>query len=111
MSNWGNESPQTPTLADVGKAAGVSRGTVSNVFNQPELVRSDVRERVEEAAARQLGYGWSRSSGDECCEDGKFNAIGFMPPGAYAISDMIRSPYLRELVLGVRLHATRPVRR
>ncbi|TIR28242.1 MAG: LacI family transcriptional regulator, partial [Mesorhizobium sp.] len=46
---------KTPTLADVGRVAGVSRGTVSNVFNHPDLVRSDVRERVE-AAARQLGY-------------------------------------------------------
>ena len=45
---------KTPTLADVGKVAGVSRGTVSNVFNHPDLVRSDVRERVK-AAAQQLG--------------------------------------------------------
>ena len=36
-------------------------------------------------------------------QDGKFNAIGFMPPGDYAIAEMIRSPYGRELVLGVSL--------
>ena len=40
---------------DVGRVAGVSRGTVSNVFNHPELVRPDVQERVK-AAAQQLGY-------------------------------------------------------
>ena len=90
-----------PTLADVGKVAGVSRGTVSNVFNHPELVRSDVRERVE-AAARQLGYDGPDPRG-RVLRDGKFNAIGLMPPGAYAIADMMRSPYLRELVLGVSL--------
>jgi len=90
-----------PTLADVGRVAGVSRGTVSNVFNHPELVRSDVRKRVE-AAARQLGYDGPDPRG-RVLRDGKFNAIGFMPPGAYAIADVIRSPYLRELALGASL--------
>ncbi|SJM33084.1 LacI family DNA-binding transcriptional regulator [Mesorhizobium delmotii] len=92
---------KTPTLADVGRVAGVSRGTVSNVFNHPDLVRSDVRERVE-AAARQLGYDGPDPRG-RVLRNGKFNAIGFMPPGAYAIADVIRSPYGRELVLGVSL--------
>ncbi|MER9144281.1 LacI family DNA-binding transcriptional regulator [Mesorhizobium sp. M0871] len=90
-----------PTLADVGRVAGVSRGTVSNVFNHPDLVRSDVRERVE-AAAHELGYDGPDPRG-RVLQDGKFNAIGFMPPGAYAVADVIRSPYTRELVLGVAL--------
>lgn len=90
-----------PTLADVGRLAGVSRGTVSNVFNRPELVRTDVRARVE-AAARQLGYDGPDPRG-RLLQAGRFNAVGFMPPGAYAISDVIRSPYGRELVLGVSL--------
>src|SRR5256886_4511830 len=42
-------------LADVAKAAKVSQGTASNVFNRPELVRPEVRERVE-ASARRLAY-------------------------------------------------------
>jgi DNA-binding LacI/PurR family transcriptional regulator len=95
----GMSHPKMPTLADVGRLAGVSRGTVSNVFNHPELVRSDVRKRVE-AAAHQLGYDGPDPRG-RVLQDGKFNAIGFMPPGAYAIADVIRSPYTRELVLGV----------
>ncbi len=90
-----------PTLDDVGRAAGVSRGTVSNVFNRPELVRPELRERVE-AAAKALGYGGPDPKG-RLLKDGKFNAIGFMPPGAYAISDMLRSPYGRELLLGAAL--------
>ena len=44
-----------PTLDDVARTAGVSRGTVSNVFNRPEMVRPALRDRVE-PAARQLGY-------------------------------------------------------
>jgi DNA-binding LacI/PurR family transcriptional regulator len=87
-----------PTLDDVGRAAGVSRGTVSNVFNRPELVRPELRERVE-AAARELGYGGPDPKG-RLLKGGRFNAIGFMPPGAYAIAEVIRSPYGRELVLG-----------
>jgi DNA-binding LacI/PurR family transcriptional regulator len=87
-----------PTLDDVGRAAGVSRGTVSNVFNRPELVRPELRERVE-AAAKALGYGGPDPKG-RLLKEGKFNAIGFMPPGAYAIADLVRSPYGRELLLG-----------
>jgi DNA-binding LacI/PurR family transcriptional regulator len=87
-----------PTLDDVGRAAGVSRGTVSNVFNRPELVRPELRERVR-AAAQALGFGGPDPKG-RLLKEGKFNAIGFMPPGAYAIADVVRSPYGRELVLG-----------
>lgn len=90
-----------PTLADVGQLAGVSRGTVSNVFNHPDMVRPDVRQRVE-AAARQLGYDGPDPRG-RVLRDGKFNAIGFLPPGAYAIAELIRSPYGRALTLGVSL--------
>ena len=44
-----------PTVADVARAAGVSRQTVSNVFHAPERVREDTRARVE-AAIAALGY-------------------------------------------------------
>jgi DNA-binding LacI/PurR family transcriptional regulator len=44
-----------PTLADVAELAGVSRQTVSNAVNNPDLLRSDTLERVQEAIA-QLGY-------------------------------------------------------
>ncbi len=47
--------PQLPTVLDVGRAAGVSRQTVSNVLNSPELVRPATREKVE-AAIAELGY-------------------------------------------------------
>ena len=43
------------TVADVATAAGVSRQTVSNVLNAPEVVRPATRERVERVIA-ELGY-------------------------------------------------------
>jgi DNA-binding LacI/PurR family transcriptional regulator len=88
-----------PTLDDVAKLAGVSRGTVSNVFNKPEMVRQELRERVL-AAAGELGYGGPDPKG-RLLKEGRFNAVGFMPPGSYPVADVLRSPYGRELVLGV----------
>ncbi|MBE1877292.1 LacI family DNA-binding transcriptional regulator [Myceligenerans pegani] len=45
----------TPTLVTVAERAGVSRQTVSNVLNSPEIVRPDTRERVLRAID-ELGY-------------------------------------------------------
>lgn len=44
-----------PTLADVAEQAGVSRQTVSNAINNPDLLRADTLTRVQTAIA-QLGY-------------------------------------------------------
>ncbi|MHC5797879.1 LacI family DNA-binding transcriptional regulator [Lacisediminihabitans sp. FW035] len=46
---------QLPTVLDVGRVAGVSRQTVSNVLNSPQIVKPETREKVE-AAIAQLGY-------------------------------------------------------
>jgi LacI family repressor for deo operon, udp, cdd, tsx, nupC, and nupG len=46
---------QALTIRDVSTAAGVSPATVSRVFNAPETVRAELRERVL-AAANTLGY-------------------------------------------------------
>lgn len=46
---------QLPTVDDVAERAGVSRQTVSNVLNSPEIVREGTRLRVESAIA-ELGY-------------------------------------------------------
>jgi len=63
-------------LSDVAKAAGVSQGTASNAFNRPELVRPEVRARVE-AAARSLGYAGPDPKG-RLLRAGKVNAIGIV---------------------------------
>ena len=44
-----------PTVTDVADAAGVSRQTVSNVLNAPEIVRPETRERVQ-GVIQRLGY-------------------------------------------------------
>ncbi|MEJ1090640.1 LacI family DNA-binding transcriptional regulator [Microbacterium istanbulense] len=46
---------KSPTVEDVALRAGVSRQTVSNVLNSPEIVRPATRERVH-AAIDELGY-------------------------------------------------------
>ena len=46
---------KAPTVEDVAERAGVSRQTVSNVLNTPEIVRPATRERVV-AAIHELGY-------------------------------------------------------
>ena len=62
-----------PRIGDVARHAGVSVGTVSNVFNRPDLVADATLRRVEEAvdslnyvrneSARQLRSGQSRTIG------------------------------------------------
>ncbi|WP_309617816.1 LacI family DNA-binding transcriptional regulator [Salinibacterium sp.] len=46
---------QLPTVEDVARVASVSRQTVSNVLNSPEIVKPATRGRVE-AAIAELGY-------------------------------------------------------
>lgn len=68
------ENPRLPaTLADVAERAGVSRQTVSNAINNPDLLRADTLARVQQAidvlgytpnhAARQLRTRSSRLIG------------------------------------------------
>jgi LacI family transcriptional regulator len=50
-----------PTLATVAERAGVSRQTVSNALNNPELLRDDTLARVQTAIA-ELGYTPNRAA-------------------------------------------------
>lgn len=50
-----NPMTHPATVADVALAAGVSRQTVSNVLNRPEVVRPETLSRVQ-AAIQGLGY-------------------------------------------------------
>ncbi len=49
------------TLATVAEAAGVSRQTVSNALNSPDLLRPETLERVQQAITR-LGYSPNRAA-------------------------------------------------
>lgn len=88
---------RTVRLADVAKAAGVSQGTVSNVFNRPEVVREEVRERVR-AVAKAIGYYGPDPKG-RLLRAGKVNAIGIAvsEPLDYFFTD----PFARELMRGI----------
>jgi DNA-binding LacI/PurR family transcriptional regulator len=85
------------TLADVARAAGVSKGTASNVFNRPDIVREEVRERVRKAA-KAIGYFGPDPRG-RMLSAGKVNAIGVatVEPLAYFFED----PFARVLMTGV----------
>lgn len=86
-------------LVDVAKAAGVSRGTASNVFAHPELVGSELRARVEEAA-RSLGYSGPDPKA-RLLRAGKANAIGVVPFGPFSVADAITIPLFRQILAGV----------
>jgi len=61
-SATGSVVPQTPpTLATVADEAGVSRQTVSNALNNPELLRPDTLLRVQSVIER-LGYSPNRAA-------------------------------------------------
>ena len=57
----GRVSAVPPTLADVAERAGVSRQTVSNAVNNPDLLRADTLARVQEAID-ELGYSPNRAA-------------------------------------------------
>ncbi len=57
----GRVSTLPPTLADVAELARVSRQTVSNAVNNPDLLRPDTLERVQEAIT-ELGYSPNRAA-------------------------------------------------
>jgi DNA-binding LacI/PurR family transcriptional regulator len=84
-------------LADVAKAAGVSQGTVSNVFNRPDVVREEVREHVRQVA-KEIGYRGPDPKG-RLLRAGKVNAIGVAT--AEPLSYFFEDPFARVLMTGI----------
>jgi DNA-binding LacI/PurR family transcriptional regulator len=84
-------------LSDVATAAGISKATASNVFNRPEIVREEVRERVL-ATAKAIGYRGPDPMG-RLLSAGKVNAIGVatLEPLAYFFQD----PFARVMMAGI----------
>ena len=80
----------TPTMEDVARRAGVSRGTVSNVLNRPSVVSEVTRERVRVAIA-ELGF--VRNHVARSLVVGRANTIGFV------IVDLANS-YFLDIVRG-----------
>lgn len=88
---------RTIKLADVARAAGVSQGTVSNVFNRPDLVSPELRERVE-MAARELGYRGPDPRG-RLLRAGRVGAIGVVTTNT--LQGFLEDPYERRFVAGI----------
>jgi len=88
---------KTIRLKDVAETAGVSHGTASNVFNRPDLVREEVRERVLQAA-RALGYAGPSPVG-RLLRSGKVNAIGIA--AAEPLDYFFSNPWARRLLTEV----------
>ncbi len=84
-------------LVDVAERAEVSKATASNVFNRPELVRAEVRERVL-AAAREIGYAGPDPRG-RMLSAGKVNAIGVAT--AEPLSSFFTDPFARSMMIGI----------
>ena len=84
-------------LSDVAKAAGVSQGTASNAFNRPDIVRAEVREKVE-AAARALGYAGPDPKG-RLLRAGKVNAIGVAT--TESLDYFFADPYARAMMASI----------
>ena len=72
-----NKKSTTPTMKDVAREAGVSLGTVSNVFNGAQ-VSETYRVKVEEAA-RKLGYKVNRYA--RGLKTNQTKTIAFICPG------------------------------
>lgn len=88
---------KTIKLADVARAAGVSQGTVSNVFNRPDLVSQELRERVA-TAARQLGYRGPDPRG-RLLRAGRVGAIGLVTTNT--LQGFLEDPYERRFMAGI----------
>src|SRR5258708_5530511 len=71
-------SSASPRSADVARVAGVSRKSVSRVFNDEPYVSADVRRRVLEAA-EQLGYRLNNAA--RVLASGRTRSIGLVTLG------------------------------
>lgn len=84
-------------LTDVARDAGVSIGTVSNVYNRPDRVREEVRVRVLEVAEK-LGYRGPDPRG-RVLRAGKADAIGVVVPDD--LNHFFLDPFARAFMAGI----------
>jgi DNA-binding LacI/PurR family transcriptional regulator len=84
-----------PTLNSVAEAAAVSRQTVSNVINSPEVVSPETRERVL-AAIEKLGY--RPNTAARQMRTTRSQIIGVcMPPSGNGVSGVVLDQFLHSL--------------
>ncbi|WP_199440009.1 LacI family DNA-binding transcriptional regulator [Umezawaea beigongshangensis] len=86
-----------PTIADIARAAGVSKGAVSYALNDRPGVSRETRERIVELA-RSLG--WAPSSAARALSDGRADAIGLVVDRPARVLGV--EPYFMQLISGVQ---------
>lgn len=90
------ENGSAPTLASVAARAGVSRQTVSNALNNPELLRPDTLERVLGVIA-EVGYTPNRAARQ--LRSGASHLIGLrFEPAQEATTNALMDRFLHTLV-------------
>ncbi|MCX6401935.1 MAG: LacI family DNA-binding transcriptional regulator [Propionibacteriales bacterium] len=96
------ENPRAPaTLADVAARAGVSRQTVSNAINSPDLLRSDTLERVR-AVIDELGYTPNQAARQLRTRSSRLIGLRLTPPQEFT-ANMAMDRFVRSLVEASRV--------
>ena len=80
------------TLADVARAAGVSKATASRALSRPDMVAADTRKRVL-AVAATMGFEFNASA--RALTTGRTGLIGVLVPS-------LANPYFAPIVTGVQ---------
>lgn len=98
----GRPSSQRPSLATVAAKVGVSTATVSNSFNRPEKVSSEVLARVLAEAARQRYVGPDPAA--RLLSRGRTDTLGLLFTGelAHAFHDPAAVAFLQGLSISCR---------
>ena len=73
------EKSKAPSMVDVAREAGVGLVTVSRVLNEPDVVRPETRQRVNDAIAR-LGY--RRNDLARALKSGRSTTVGVVIAGS-----------------------------
>ena len=85
----------TPTMADVAKAAGVSKSTVSRAFTQPEMLRPETVRRIVEIG-KKIGYVPNHAA--RALSTGRYGNL------ALIVSD-VANPFFPPLIRSAQMHA------
>ena len=94
-----------PTIEDVARRASVSRQTVSNVLNSPQIVRPGTRDRVQTAIA-ELGYRPDASA--RRLRTQRSNTIGIgMAPATRGVSGSVLDAFLHSFTAQADTHGLR----
>ncbi|GAA5162175.1 LacI family DNA-binding transcriptional regulator [Amycolatopsis dongchuanensis] len=90
-----------PTIADIAKAAGVSKGAVSYALNGRPGVAESTRARILEIAQ---SLGWAPSSAARALSDGRAGALGLVIDRPARV--LAAEPYFMHLLAGIEAALT-----